>query len=107
MTLRADGLAAVTGQHDTVLSLVLVLGDHVEEVVNACLVPAAFILAASAAVPEVILLLLSQLLIRCEYREVVLLCMQDEIILPSGHHISAPTNYGTVIYAQRTVGNDQ
>ena len=107
VTLGADGLAAVSGQHDAVLDLVLALLQHTEEIVNTGLLPSPFILAAAASVPQVILLLLCKLVIWCEYGEIVLLCVKDKVILPSGHHVTAPAYHGAVINAQCAVGNDQ
>ena len=58
VTLGADGLAAVPGQHYAVLDLVLALFQHTEEGVNTGFLPAALVTAAAASVPQVIFLLL-------------------------------------------------
>ena len=107
MTLRADGLAAISGQHNAVLDFVLVLGHHIKECIYAGFVPPAFILAATASVPQVVFLRLSKLVVRREYGEVVLLCVQDEIILPFHHLVTAPANHRAVINAQCAVGDNQ
>ena len=107
VTVGADGFAAVSGQHYAVLDLVLALLKHLEEVVNAGLLPSALVNASAASVPQIVFLLLGELVIWCEYGEIVFLCVKDKVILPTGHHVAAPADYSTVINAECAVGNNQ
>ena len=101
MTKWADGLAAITAQHHSILYLVLVLLHHLEEGVDGYLfVDVAFALRGQT-VPEHILLALRQLIVGFEDGEVVLCGPAAELILPHAHLVAVPTLHAAVVDAQR------
>ena len=101
MTKWADGLAAITAQHHSILYFILVLLHHLEEGVDGyLLVDVAFALRGQA-VPKHILLALRQLIVGFEDGEVVLCCPAAELILPHTHLVAVPTLHAAVVDAQR------
>ena len=99
VTGRADGFSPVTGEHDPVLDLVLVFFKHFEERVDAYLF--------ARSVPEIILLLLSQFIVRSEDREVMCRSFPQEFGKPFAHFLSPPADNGSVVDTQGAVGDDE
>ncbi len=109
MAVGTDGLAAESAQHHTVLYLVLVLLHHAEELVDAHPVMWVALFLGGQTVPEPVLLLLCQFIVRFEDREVesALLYTADELILPHAHLLSSPTYHATVVETHGRVGDDE
>ena len=105
MTDGTVGLTPVTTQHHTVLDLVLVLLEHLEERVDTrtLLLP----LVRRESMPQPVFLLLCQVHVRLENGEVIQGCMPAEPVLPFFHLLSVPTNHTTVIDRESRVGDDQ
>ena len=102
---RTGGLAPVTTQHHAVLYLVLVLLHHLEEGVDA-----GFLLQTAVAgqtVPQPVLLLLRQRVVRLEDREVVLGGMLYEPVFPLAHLLAVPGHHAAVVDGERGIGDDQ
>ena len=95
MTDGTVGLTPVTAQHHTVLDLVLVLLEHLEERVDARTFLLPFV--RREPMPQPVFLLLCQVHIWLEDGEVILRCMPAEPVLPFFHLLSVPTNHTTVI----------
>ena len=105
VTGRTGGLSTIARQHHTILNLVLILFHHLEESVNT-----GFLLGAAVrgqTVPQPVFLLLGQVVIRFEDREVVVGRMTDEPVLPFAHLLAVPANHATIIDRQTCVGDDQ
>ena len=94
----AGGFAAVVGEHDAVLYLVLLGADELEEAVDA--------LRAGDAVPQHVLLLLREVVVGTVDGEADLTGGVDELALELAHLGSAPAHHGIVIDRQAGVGND-
>ena len=97
MTLWTDGLDTIAREHHTVLNLVLILLYHLEERIDA---RTPFTTIRRQTVPKPVLMLLRQFKVRCENREVISLCMTDELRSPFAHLIAMPAFHATVIYAE-------
>ena len=105
MTGGAYGLSAVACEHHAVLYLVLVGLDHVEEVVDADSL--VVLLNPWTFMPQVVLLLLCEVVVWLEYGEVVLWRTAAELGLPFAHLVTAPAEHGAVVHAQQLVGDDK
>ena len=95
----ARRLATIACQHHTVLYLILVLLEHLEEGVDAGLRP--------RSVPQIILLRLRELIIGGKDGEVVLGCIADKLVAPGTHLLATPAYHAAVVYAQRSVGHHE
>ena len=93
-------LAAITGQHDAVLYLVLVFLEHTEEGVKANVLRA-------RAVPEYVLLPARQVVVRREYREPERVGPAAEFVLPLSHLFAAPAYDGAVVHTLRRIRYDK
>ena len=115
MTFGADGLSPVSGQHDPILNLVLSLTQHFEECVyaeQAPLLGEEFLflfgdIVWEGAMPEPVLLLLGEFVIRLEDGESPFGIESDKPVLPFAHLFSSPAHHGTLIHTQGGVGYDQ
>ena len=96
---RTIGLTPIACQHHAVLNLILVLLQHLEEGVDASLF--------SRAVPQIVLLLLSQLIVRSEDGEVVSRGFVQEFLQPFAHLFASPAHHGTVVYGECPVRDNQ
>ena len=94
---RASGLAAIVGEHDAVLYLILVALDHAEEGVDAYLQFLGHGLLVGIAVPEDVLLLLRQVVVGLKDGELLGALAFAEHALPLAHLFTAPTLDGAVI----------
>ena len=99
MTGRASRFSPVAGQHHAILYLILVFLQHLEERVDADLLP--------WSVPEVIFLFLCQLIIGSKDGEIMSRSFPKELIQPFSHFLTSPAKHGTIVHAQRTVGHHQ
>ena len=107
MAFRAGGLAPVTALQHAILYLVLVFLDHVEEGVYGHLVVYVLAIVARQPVPQLVFLLLCELVVRLEYGEVALCGTAAELVLPYPHLIAVPAHHAAVVYTERRVGYDQ
>ena len=105
MTHRTGGLAPVPTEHHTVLYLILVLRQHLEECVDAWLLLLPLI--GGKTVPKPVFLLLGQFHIWFEDGEVVVGGMSTEPFLPFLHLLTVPAYHTTLIDRQGRVGDDQ
>ena len=90
------GLSAIAGEHDAILNLVLVLLEHAEELVDADAHVAPFV-DLRHSMPEDVFLLLCELVVWGEDREVVALCCAHKLLLPFRHLIALPALHASVI----------
>ena len=95
----AKGFTAITRQHYTVLYLVLVLLQHLEEGVDALEVAGSF--PQHAALP------VRQFVIGCENGEAGFLRAAYHHVFPFAHFLSAPAHYGAVVYGEGAVGDNK
>ena len=105
MTDGTVGLAAVTGQHDAVLYLVLILPDHLEELIDTW-----FLFLATVrwqSVPQPVFLLLCQVHVWLEDGEVIVGGVTDEPLLPLLHLLAMPADDAAFVDRERGIGNDQ
>ena len=93
----AGGLAAVVGEHDAVLYLILVALDHAKEGVDAYLQLFGHGLLVGIAVPEDVLLLLGEAVVWLEDGESLGALSLAEDALPLAHLLAAPTLDSAVI----------
>ena len=107
MTGRAYGLASESAQHHAVLNLILVFLHHSEELVDAHTVVRITVFFRWQSVPEPVFLLLRQLVVRLEDREVVRFRPADEFLEPHAHLLATPAHHATVVEAQRSVRNHE
>ncbi|CCY14895.1 uncharacterized protein BN773_00888 [Prevotella sp. CAG:755] len=107
VTLGADGLSAITGEHHAILDLVLVLFEHSEESIDRHLLLLGQGTLLGVAVPEQVPLLARKLIIRHKDWEPFFLGPPAEFLAPHAHFLSTPTHHRTVVDAQRAVGHDE
>ena len=107
MAVGTNRLSTESAQHHAVLYLVLVLLYHSEELIDAHPFLLFTFLFARQTVPQPVLLLLSQFEIRLEDREVVFCSSADEFLEPHTHLFASPANHTSVIYAHRSVRDDE
>ena len=107
MAVGAYGLASESAQHHAVLNLILVFLHHSEELVDAHAVVRITVFFRWQSVPEPVLLLLRQLVVRFEDREFVGFRPADEFLEPHAHLLATPAHHATVVEAQRSVGNHE
>ena len=106
MALRADRLTTITTQHHTVLNLVLILSQHLEESIDTHTVVHILWLCGKT-MPEHVFLGTCQTIIRLKDGEIALHGTSTKLILPHLHLITVPALHTTVIHAQGSVRNDQ
>ena len=107
VTVRTDGLSAESAQHHTVLYLVLVLLHHSEEFIDAHTVVRIPVFLCRQTMPEPVFLLLGQLIVWLEDREVEWFCTADKLFEPHAHLLSTPANHAAVVKTERGVGNHE
>ena len=106
-TIRTRGASTIATQHHTILYLILVVFDHLEERVDANLVMNVHVLLGWQPMPQHILLGLGQGIVGGEDGEVVFLCASAELFLPSLHLLSMPAFDASLIDTQRRIGDNQ
>ena len=100
-------LPSVSGQHHTILYLILVLSQHAEKLVDADGAVAPFVLLIHS-MPKHLLLSVRQLVVRREDGEILILVgSPDKFLLPLRHLFSLPACHTAVIHRQVGVGDDQ
>ena len=100
-------LSTITRQHDTILNLILILLQHLEEIIDGYAVVLVAGLIAGQSVPKHILLLLRQVIVRFEDGKIVLGSTTAEFFLPHLHLIAVPRLHTTVVDRQCGIGNDE
>ena len=106
MTVGTDGLSAIATHHHTILNLVLVLLDHLEESINGDLLVDVLGIGRKP-VPEPVFLLPREVHVGLENGEVVAGCPAAEFILPLFHLIAVPTLHTAFIDGKHGVGDDK
>ena len=108
----AHRLAAIAGQHDAVLYLILSLTQVLEEGIDGHQPPFLLLgregpgdLLGGFAVPEPVLLGLSELIVRLVDGEAAIGVEADEPVLPLAQLLAAPAHHGAVADAARSVGH--
>ena len=95
MTLWASGFAPVTGQHDPILYLILILFHHVEEIVNT--------LEHRISIPEERFLGIGKLVIRPVYGEPRCLGHTYQCFFPFAHLLTFPAHDSIVVDRKRFI----
>ena len=107
MTFGTGSLAAISAHHDPILYLVLVFLHHLEEGVNRHLVVNVLMALRGQPVPQLVLLVLSQVIVRFEDGEIILGSSSAELVFPHLHLLAVPANHTAVVNRQCGVGDDQ
>ena len=98
-TIRTNRFASETGIHDTVLNLILVLLEELEETIYPREVRTTF--------PEQRFLFAGKLIIGLVNWKVHLIGIQDKLSLKFAHLLTFPTHDTIFVDRQRLIGNDQ
>lgn len=107
VTFRTGRLTTIAAQHHPVLDLILVLLHHLEESIDADLVVNVLMTFGGESMPQHVLLLLRQVVVRFEDREVILRGTPAELLFPHAHLLTMPAYHTAVVYRQGAVGNHQ
>ena len=105
MTLRTGRLAPVASHHHTILDLILIGLDHLEELVDAGFLLRPFV--RGQTVPQPVLLLLGQIHIGFEDGKIIFGCMATEPFEPLLHLLTMPADHTTIVDGERRIGDDQ
>ncbi len=115
VTLGTDRLATIARQHDAILNLILVVAHHLKEAVDGHAVVFVTMLVGRQAMPQHVLLLLRQVIVRLENGEThsigitvfFFCCATAELVFPHAHLLAVPRLHTTVVDGQRGIGNNQ
>ena len=98
-------LSPVAGKHHAVLDLILIILQHLEELVDARFLLR--VLIGRKSVPQPVFLSLGEVHVGFEDGEIIVGGMTDEPLLPLFHLIPVPADDTAVIDGERGVGDDQ
>ena len=105
VTFRTVRLTSIARQHHTILDLILILLQHLEELIDARFLLRTFI--RRQPVPKPVFLTLGKIHIGFEDGEVVVSCVTDEPLLPFLHLFPVPADDTAIVDGECRIGDYQ